>query len=147
MMGVHAERKELFSYQVDLERRVRADHPLRAIRRTVDFGFGRQAVAHCYGCNGHVSADPEVIVKLMFLLFLDNVKSERELRRMLPERLDHLWFLGFGLDDEAPDHSVLSKARARWGGRQCSSRSSCGSCGSAWRRTWSTAQSSTSTAA
>jgi IS5 family transposase len=29
--------------------------------------------------------------------------------------LDYLWFLGYGLDDEIPDHSVLSKARKRWG--------------------------------
>lgn len=41
---------------------------------------------------------------------------KRELVRRLPERLDWLWFLGYGLDDEAPNHSVLSKARARWGG-------------------------------
>lgn len=33
MMCVHWAQKELFSYQVDLDRRVRADHPLRAIRR------------------------------------------------------------------------------------------------------------------
>ncbi len=26
-----------------------------------------------------------------------------------------MWFLGYGLDDEIPDHSVLSKARVRWG--------------------------------
>jgi hypothetical protein len=26
-----------------------------------------------------------------------------------------LWFLGYDLDDEIPNHSVLSKARARWG--------------------------------
>lgn len=114
-MGIQEEQKEMFSYQVDLDRRVRADHPLRAIRATIDFGFVRQEVAHCYGYNGQVSVDPEVILKLMFLLFLDNVKSERELMRMLPERLDYLWFLGFGLDDKIPDHSVLSKARARWG--------------------------------
>lgn len=114
-MGQQAGQKEMFSYQVDLDRRIRADHPLRAIRRTIDFSFVRQEVAHCYGYNGQVSVDPEVILKLMFLLFLDNVKSERELMRMLPERLDYLWFLGFGLDDEIPDHSVLSKARARWG--------------------------------
>jgi transposase len=90
MMGVHAAQKELFSYQVDLDRRVRADHPLRAIRRAVDFSFVRLEVAGCYGYNGHVSADPEVVMKLMFLLFLDNVKSERELLRMMPERLDYL---------------------------------------------------------
>lgn len=105
----------MFSYQVDLDRRVRADHPLRAIRARIDFSFVRSEVAHCYGYNGQVSVDPEVILKLMFLLFLDNVRSERELMRMLPERLDYLWFLGFGLDDDIPDHSVLSKARARWG--------------------------------
>src|SRR5215213_2468121 len=115
MMGEHTQQKELFSYRVDLDRRVRADHPLRRIRAAVDFRFVRQEVAGCYGRNGQVSVDPEVILKLMFLLFLDNVKSERELMRMLPERLDYLWFLGFGLDDEVPDHSVLSKARARWG--------------------------------
>src|ERR1700727_33298 len=26
-----------------------------------------------------------------------------------------MWFLGYGLDDHIPDHSVLSKARKRWG--------------------------------
>jgi hypothetical protein len=26
-----------------------------------------------------------------------------------------MWFLGYGLDDTVPDHSVLSKARKRWG--------------------------------
>ncbi|MBK1880768.1 transposase, partial [Pelagicoccus mobilis] len=30
-------------------------------------------------------------------------------------RLDYLWFLGYGLDDAIPNHSVLSKARRRWG--------------------------------
>ena len=115
MMGQHSGQKELFNYQVNLDRRVRTDHPLRAIRSAIDFSFVRQEVADCYGRNGNVSVDPEVILKLMFLLFLDNVNSERELMRMLPERLDYLWFIGFGLDDEIPDHSVLSKARARWG--------------------------------
>ncbi|WP_369426446.1 transposase [Pelagicoccus sp. SDUM812002] len=47
----------------------------------------------------------------MFLLFWDDVKSERELLRCLPERLDYLWFLGYGLDDPIADHSALSKAR------------------------------------
>ncbi len=33
----------------------------------------------------------------------------------IPERLDWLWFLGYDLDDDIPNHSVLSKARNRWG--------------------------------
>ena len=32
-----------------------------------------------------------------------------------PLRIDYLWFLGYGLEDEVPSHSVLSKARQRWG--------------------------------
>src|ERR1700691_1242002 len=104
MMGTHDPQKELFSYQVDLDRRVRADHPLRAVRAAVDFSFVRVEVAPFYGGNGNVSVDPEVILKLMFLLFFDAVRSERELLRMLPERLDYLWFLGFGFGAENPDH-------------------------------------------
>jgi hypothetical protein len=31
------------------------------------------------------------------LLFLDDIKSERALMRIIPERLDYFWFLGYGL--------------------------------------------------
>jgi transposase len=117
MMGQQKSERELFSYTVNLEKRVRRDHPLRQVAGAIDFGFVREAVAHCYGANGNVSVDPEVIMKMMFLLFFDDVASERELMKIIAERLDYLWFLGYGLDDEIPDHSVLSKARARWGGQ------------------------------
>lgn len=115
MMGTHQPQPELFSYQVNLEKRVRADHPLRQVNKAVDFTFVRSEVATCYGHNGHESVDPVILMKMMFLLFFDNVSSERELMNIIPERLDYLWFLGYGLDDEVPNHSVLSKARARWG--------------------------------
>lgn len=115
-MGTHQPQPELFSYRIDLEKRVHVQHPLRRVLALVDFTFAREVVAHTYGGNGNVSLDPAVLLKLMFLLFQENVRSERELMRRLPERLDWLWFLGFGLDDAVPDHSVLSKARKRWGG-------------------------------
>jgi IS5 family transposase len=52
---------------------------------------------------------------MMLLLILYNVRSERELMLTIPERMDWMWFLGYDLDDEIPNHSILSKARARWG--------------------------------
>jgi len=55
------------------------------------------------------------LMKMMFLLFYDNVPSERELMNVISERLDYLWFLGYGLDEAVPSQSVLSKARRRWG--------------------------------
>jgi hypothetical protein len=135
----------LFAYRVDLEQRVRTDHPLRRVAAVVDFSFVRDQVAPCYGYNGHVSVDPVVILKLMFLLFYDDVPSERELLSRLGERLDYLWFLGYGLDDPIPDHGVLSKAHRRWGGKS-SSGCLCKPSNNAWRRDWWTGTRSTSTA-
>jgi transposase/Rieske Fe-S protein len=116
MMGQQQTQDSLFSYQVNLDKRVRSDHPLRQVLQAVDFTFVRAEVAALYGYNGNESVDPAVVLKMVFLLFYDNVASERELMRIIPERLDYLWFLGYGLDDPIPDHSVLSKARRRWGG-------------------------------
>lgn len=106
---------KLFYTDFNLERRIRADHPLRHIARLIDFDFAYQEVADKYGINGNVSVPPPIILKLMLLLVLYNVRSERELVSTLPERLDWLWFLGLDLDSPIPDHSVLSKARRRWG--------------------------------
>ena len=94
MMGIHRPQPELFSYQVHLEKRIRADHPWRRVMQAVDFTFVREEVARCYGYNGHESVDPVILLKLMFLLFWDNVARERELMAIIPERLDYLWFLG-----------------------------------------------------
>jgi transposase len=115
MMGLHQPQSELFSYRVNLDQRVRSDHPLRRVAQAVDFSFVRAEVADCYGDNGNESVDPVILLKMMFLLFYDNVPSERELMGVIAERLDYLWFLGYGLDDTISNHSVLSKARRRWG--------------------------------
>jgi len=116
MMGPKQQSEaKLFHYGVNLENRVRGNNPLRAIKRTVNFRFVRQRVMKFYGRDGHQSEDPIVIMKLMLLLFMDNVSSERDLMRIVGERLDYLWFLDFDLDDEIPNHSILSKARKRWG--------------------------------
>jgi transposase len=116
MMGKQPQREpKLFYYGLCLEDRIPHDHLLRKIRTTVDFDFTYRLVRKHYGVKGNVSVPPPVILKLMLLLFLYDVPSERELMRSLPYRLDWLWFLGYDLDSEVPDHSVLSKARSRWG--------------------------------
>lgn len=107
---------KLFYNNISLEERVRQNHPLRKVDQLVDFDFVYAEVEKKYGSNGHVSVPPPVILKLMLLLLFYNVRSERELMTTLPERLDWLWFLGYDFDSVIPDHSVLSKARKRWGG-------------------------------
>jgi transposase len=105
----------MFLYNIYLENRVRKDHPLRKIKELIDFDFIYKEVKDTYGNTGNISVPPPIILKLMFLLFFYNVRSERELMETIPERLDWLWFLGYNLDSGIPDHSVLSKARKRWG--------------------------------
>ena len=106
---------KLFYHQINLEQRVPKDHLLRKIQEKIDFDFIYAEVKDTYGDNGNVSIPPPVILKMLLLLVLYNVRSERELMETIPMRLDWLWFLGYDLDSEVADHSVLSKARARWG--------------------------------
>ena len=116
MMGPAQQREsKLFYVGITLDRRVPDDHPLRRIAGAVDFNFARREVAELYGSRGNPSVDPAVLLKLMLLLYLEDVPSERQLMRDLPLRLDWLWFCGYDLDDAIPHHSVISKARRRWG--------------------------------
>lgn len=117
MMGRQAKGQQMktFYQGLCLEQRVRADHPLRKVKQLIDFDFIYQEVAHTYGIKGNVSIPPPIILKLMLLLIFYNVRSERELMATMPERNDWIWFIDFDLDDEIPSHSVLSKARRRWG--------------------------------
>lgn len=117
MMGYQAgfQPKLFYYHQINLEQRVPQNHLLRKIQAQIDFDFIYAEVQDSYGGNGNVSVPPPVILKMLLLLVLYNVRSERELMDTIPFRLDWLWFLGYDLDSEVPDHSVLSKARARFG--------------------------------
>jgi transposase len=116
MMGQQTgNQPKIFYPHMNLEQRVPRTHLLRRIQEQIDFNFIYAEVRDAYGSNGNVSIPPPVILKMMLLLVLYNVRSERELMETIPMRLDWLWFLGYDIDSEVPDHSVLSKARARWG--------------------------------
>jgi transposase len=64
MIGTHPPQKALFSYRINLNQRVRDNHPLRKILEVVDFGFVRAEVASFYGYNGNESVPPETILKM-----------------------------------------------------------------------------------
>lgn len=136
MMGYQKPPEDnLFIYNVYLESRVREYHPLRQLKALIDFDFVYEKVKETYGIKGNVSVSPPVILKLMLLLILYNVRSEREPMETLPEQLDWLCFLGYTLETPIPDHSVLSKART--GGVTMPSKSSSnGSSSSVCTRDW-----------
>ena len=105
---------ELFSY-VDLEARVRRDHPLRAVRAIVNEALGalKGEFAALYSPIGRPSIPPEKLLRAMLLQALYSIRSERLLMERLEYDLLFRWFVGIGVDDPAWDHSTFSKNRDR----------------------------------
>jgi transposase len=105
---------QLFSY-VDLEARVRRDHPLRAIRTIVNEALSalEREFAGLYSPIGRPSIPPEKLLRAMLLQAFYSIRSERLLMERLEYDLLFRWFVGIGVDDAVWDHSVFSKNRDR----------------------------------
>lgn len=104
-----------FYYNLSLDRLVPEDHLLRLIANAVDFSFIRPLCRPFYSHTGRPSVDPVVLFKMLLIGYLYGITSERRLARELSLNLGYRWFLGYDFDQPTPDHSVLSKARARFG--------------------------------
>ncbi len=102
-------------YAFSLDDRVPADHLLRQVAAVVDFSFVRRLTARFYSHVGQPSVDPVVLVKMALIGYLYGITSERRLAEDLRLNLAYMWFLGYDLDEQTPDHAVLSKARRRFG--------------------------------
>ena len=103
-----------FYYHLSLDHLVPEDHLLRLIDRAVDFAFIRPLCRPFYSHTGRPSVDPVVLFKMLLVGYLYGITSERRLTRELNLNLAYRWFLGYDFDQPTPDHSVLSKARARF---------------------------------
>ena len=114
MRGGDVRTGELFSY-VDLEDRVRRDHPLRAIRLIVNEALVslEGEFSALYSPIGRPSIAPEKLLRAMLLQAFYSIRSERLLMERLEYDLLFRWFVGIGIDDAAWDHSVFSKNRDR----------------------------------
>ena len=115
MRGMDERSGELFSY-VDLEARVRSDHPLRTIRSIVNEALATLEVAFAplYAPRmGRPSIAPEKLLRAMLLQAFYSIRSERQLMERLEFDLLFRWFVGLGVDDPAWDHSTFSKNRDR----------------------------------
>ena len=80
-----------------------------------DLSFVRAWVADCYAERGRPSIDPVVFFKLQLVLFFEGLRSERQLMRVVADRLSLRWYLGYDLGEPLPDHSSLTRLRDRYG--------------------------------
>ncbi|SEI21670.1 transposase [Rhizobium tibeticum] len=112
MRGGDVRTGELFSY-VDLEDRVRNDHPLRAIRQIVNDALVslEGEFAALYSPIGRPSIAPERLLRVMLLQAFYSIRSERLLMERLEYDLLFRWFVDIGVDDPAWDHSKTRATR------------------------------------
>ncbi len=114
MRGSDERSGSLFSY-VDLEARVRGDHPLRTIREIANAALSdlSPAFTALYTDFGRPSIAPEKLLRAMLLQAFYGIRSERQLMERLEFDLLFRWFVGLGVDDAVWDHSTFSKNRDR----------------------------------
>ena len=103
-----------FSY-VDLEPRVPADHPLRAIRVLVDEALADLSAdfERLYSRTGRSSDAPEKPLRALLLQTFYTIRSERQLMEQLDYSLLFRWFVGISMDAPVWDATTFSKNRDR----------------------------------
>jgi transposase len=100
---------------VTLEDLVPPDHFYRHLERTLDLDFVRDLVRDAYADAGRPSIDPVVFFTRQLVLFFEGLRSERQLLRVVADRLSLRWYLGYDLSEPLPNHSSLSRIRERYG--------------------------------
>ena len=100
---------------LSLEALVPPGHFYRQLEQGLDLAFVRDLVRDCYADRGRPSVDPVVFFKLQLVLFFEGLRSERQLMRVVADRLSLRWYVGYDLGERLPDHSSLTKIRERYG--------------------------------
>jgi transposase len=114
MRGDDPRHDAMFSY-ITPEARVRADHPLRPIRRMTDAALERLSSRfdRLYSTIGRPSIPPEKLLRALLLQMLYSIRSERLLMEELDYNILYRWFVGLSLDDAVWDATTFTKNRDR----------------------------------
>ncbi len=92
------------------------DHILKQVDKVLDLSWLRNEVKGEYcDYNGRPGIDPEAAVRLMLAGFFHGIVHDRKLMREAQVNLAIRWFTGYGLMENLPDHSTLTRIRQRWG--------------------------------
>jgi transposase len=114
MRGDDAIYGKFFSY-IDLEKRVRADHPLRVVREVANSALKSltREFARLYSPIGRESIPPERLMRALLLQAFYSIRSERQLVERIDYDLLFRWFVGLGIEDPVWDATTFTKNRDR----------------------------------
>jgi transposase len=115
MMGTKERNFRSLPNEISLEDLVSKDNSYRRLEERLDLSFVREMVEDRYATSGRPSIDPEVFFRLQLVMFHEGICSERELMRIVADRLSLRWYIGYDLFEPLPDHSSLTRIRGRFG--------------------------------
>jgi Transposase domain (DUF772) len=141
MMGTKERNFQPLPNDISLEELVPEDNFYRRLQQKLDLSFVRELVEDRYAASGRPSIDPEVFFRLQLVMFHEGIRSERELMRIVSERLSVRWVM------ISTSHCPTTPASPESGialAVRCSESSSSGSYSCALRRAWSGARNCTS---
>src|SRR5215208_5666595 len=115
MMGTKVRSFSPLPRHISLEDLVPEDNFYRRLQAQLDLSFVRELVGPLYAKGGRPSFDPVVFFKLQLVMFFEDLRSERQLMRVVCDRLSVRWYLGYDLHESLPDHSSLTRIRERFG--------------------------------
>lgn len=98
------------------EKMIPEDDLYRKILKSVDFSFVN-CLAKPYYCQlGAEGYSPEKLFKMLLIMYLENINSERALEEEVKFNIRYRYFCGFpDPQDKIPDHSTFSRFRDRLG--------------------------------
>lgn len=104
----------MYSY-LSPEERVRANHPLRAIRAMADEALQNMSERFdtMYARTGRPSIPPEKLLRAQLIQMLYSIRSERLLVEEIDYSMLFRWFVGMNLDEPVWDVTVFTKNRNR----------------------------------
>ena len=114
MRGNDRQQADMYSY-LSPEERVRASHPLRAIRTMADEALKNMSERFdtMYAKTGRPSIPPEKLLRAQLIQMLYTVRSERLLMEEIDYSMLFRWFVGMNLDEPVWDVTVFTKNRNR----------------------------------
>ena len=114
MRGKKDPQPQLF-YSINVESRIRKDHPLRGLKTRIDKILASLdgIFSEAYGQTGRPSVPPERLLKALLLMALYSVRSERQLCERIDTDLLFRWFLDMSPEEPVFDPTVFTHNRPR----------------------------------
>lgn len=85
------------------------NHLLKQIDKHISFEFIYDKVSHLYSDKGRTSIDSVILIKMLIVVYLYGIKSERRLEEEINLNIAYRWFCNLGISYKVPDHSTFSQ--------------------------------------